>query len=266
VRTLIIILSFSFISGAWVFAQPGTYQLGWVVFHDSTQFSQSFMVEMERQLRGQFDLLLEEHDVVENYNFWMNVDQPDSLIQYRDGFAFLEVEIYDLRSYSKPTTICWRTDSLSDLTTIHSEEVDWRTVRFSVTSDFPRDEYQEVITPQVRRSKDDKDFGFDVNLYLYVYPDLTLRFYFKVPPSAKEIERINTELEKIKEAKQSFNYTPIEAYQDPYYSWFWFSDIPTQYDEMDETTMSTYVDAMLDVFRRLSKSDIGDLIESVRLM
>lgn len=265
-RLLIILLAFNFISSFSAFAQLGTYELGWVIFHDSTQFSKSFMIEMERQLRGRMDLELLKPNVVEDYYFYMNVDQPDSLIVFRNGFAFMEVDIYDLRSFSKKSTICWRTDSLSELSTIHTSEVSWKNVQFYFTSNLPREEYRRILVPQVERKKGEDGFAFDVSMYLYTYPDISFEFYFKSPPDKFDLEQINLELGEIKKENESFYFVPIKQYGDGFYSLLGFNNLSTNYSDFDQNEISRYVDAFLTVFKRLGESDAGKLIESVRLM
>ncbi|MFT6500912.1 MAG: hypothetical protein ACJASQ_001022 [Crocinitomicaceae bacterium] len=222
------------------------------------------MAELESQLKEQFDRTIQHPGAVDEFNFIMDVHQSDSLIFERNGYSFMEVNISDLRSFSTRVTICWKSDSISNLSQVHTSKVNSRTVEFAWTNDFPVLEYQNVIVPQVKKSKGQDGFEFDLNIYLYTFPDVFLTYTFVNEPDTSTLQLINLEFEKINKRKHIFYFSGLKEYGGTYSMIVDFDSI--DYDNFDQIEMEKYIECLIDIHRRMSKTKVGKEIESVTLM
>ena len=246
------------------FAQVGTHQIGWTIFHDTTIFSNSFIIELESQLKEQFEKTIECPGAVDEFGFFMNVNQPDSSILERNGYSFMEVNIYDLRSFSKRVTICWKSDSIPNLASVHISEVNSRTIQFAWTSDFPTEEYKSVIIPQIKKTKGEEGLAFDLNIYLYTIPDVYLKYVFVSPPDEQTLQSINAEFKKMNKRKHKFYFSELTNFEGSYSMTMDFDSI--DYDNFDRSEIQIYVESLIDIHKKLSKSKVGNKIKSVTLI
>ena len=246
------------------FGQVGTHQIGWAIFHDTSMFSNSFIIELESQLKEQFERTIECPGAVDEFGFFMNVKQPDSSIVKRNGYSFMEVNIYDLRSFSKRVTICWKSDSIPNLASVHISEVNSKTIQFAWTSDFPTEEYKSVIIPQVKKIKGEEGLAFDLNLYLYTFPDVYLKYQFVSPPDEQTLQSIKAEFKKMNKRKHKFYFSELTNFEGSYSMTVDFDSI--DYDNFDRIEVKKYVECLIEIHRKLSKSKVGKKIKSVTLI
>jgi len=219
----------------------------WGFFYDTDKydFSESFKTEMCKQLKTQFDLNMNINNCVDRYGFMLSVGQSDLKLTEKDGYMFALVEILDLMSYSRTITCCWKSDDFKDPKEIQNADIKNKTVSFFWCTDFPKDEFSEVIKPNITINKGEDSINFYVDLYLNLLPDIAFYFEFAEKPTRQELKNINTFFEQYQSKNAGIYISELEEYDSEF---IMMIDFQTSDENIDD-----YIQSLKTIFKELSK-------------
>lgn len=188
--------------------------IGWTTFYNvaSIEFSQEFQTEMSNQLKAKFDSLLGISNYAENKKFSLFVGMEDLDLNYENDFAFVTVEIIAPNSFSKTMTAFWKSDDNNRI--VKADTVSSENIEFGWCSDFDKEFFLSFAKDNYIKEINDIPLKFEFIADFQLYPDLTIEYVFKTPPT-------NDELSKIESLLETNAYTSeITEYQGAYYSIF----------------------------------------------
>ena len=95
-------------------------------------------------------------------------------------------------AWSFPVHITWEsTAEATDLLSLHQQEVQDGSVVFNWAEGFPLETISPFFKPYKVKKANKSGWGFDVEYYRHMFPDLTFELYFREPPSADALAQVN---------------------------------------------------------------------------
>lgn len=230
-----------------VMSQENKQYEKWGSFYEDFKydFSESFKEEMCKQLKSQFDLQMNINKCVDRYGFMLSIGQTDLKIIEKDGFMFALVEISDLMTYTRTVTCSWKSDDFKKQTEIQKSSIKNKNVTFYWCADFPKEDFIKILEPNIKIKKGDENVNFDVDLYLYLLPDIAFHFEFKEKPTSPEIKSINTFFEQYKSKNPNLYIDELTEYDSEYIMMIDF--------QSTDDNIENYVNSLKELFKELSK-------------
>lgn len=228
--------------------------IGWAFFEkEALEFSESFQVQMSKQLEQRFNHFLNIENVVSDKEFMLFVGSTDMQITYKDGFGFALVEVISSGMFSNYLTAYWR---IEDSTKIESAtektSLDLGNIEFGWCADFDPEVFLKHVSSIQRLDSKKHNIAFDVEYDFNSYPDLSIEFKFKNEPSENELKTIqNTVSHSLPRSYVS----EISLIDDKH-----FCVIDFQNQKFEEGTTDLW-----EVVNKLNKIDEKEIIELVRI-
>jgi len=163
---------------------------GFILFsNEYVRLSESFRKEMARQLEIKFIERLDgDRDVFNRYYFSLlaGYDINDFNITVKGGIAYARVWLLCSQVNNRSVTVCWGSEEFTDKKEIHLSDISDKKVEFDFGDDFPQDDLTTYTRPVFEVKKGMCGNGFDLNLYVFSFPDVYLKFDLRDPLSEDE--------------------------------------------------------------------------------
>jgi hypothetical protein len=226
----------------------------WGMFYTDFKynFSESFKAEMCKQLKLQFDLQMNINKCADKYGFMLSFGQIDPNIIEKDGYMFALVEISDLMTYTRTLTFCWKSDDFKKQTEIQKSNIKNKNVSFYWCLDFPKEDFLKILEPNIKFKKGYENLNFDVDLYLYLLPDISFYFEFKEKPTKQDINNINSFFNQYKSINPNLYINELTEYDSEFV-------MMIDFQSTDEN-IDVYVNSLKELFKGLSKIDESNKI------
>lgn len=179
-------LLFSFNS----FSQMNSNTIGWAMFFNeaSTDFSEAFQTEMAQQLMAQFNSLVEIENFAQDKNFMLVVGMTPLKTTYKDGYAFVLVEVICPNSESKTITAYWKARENRLITKVDS--ITDEDIEFGWCADFDKEFFKSFSVENVISQINGTKLKFKYVAHLELYPDLLITYSFSSEPTEVQLQNI----------------------------------------------------------------------------
>lgn len=186
----ILIVFFSFIFLCFKAQHAEQSVNSWIIFVNSSDFSDSFKNELSKQLRESLFTLINLSENSEN-PVTLAIGLEKTEYQPLNGGLSINASIISREDGSSyPVTINWKSDSFSDVRKIQKSDISGKQVIFKWGDDFPKKELIEIIT---REKIYEVTNGLHYIINPIYYPDLSVILKTEKElslPEAKIIENI----------------------------------------------------------------------------
>ena len=170
--------------------------IGWAFFeNEALEFSESFQVQMSKQLEQRFNDFLNIENVVSDKEFMLFVGSSDMKITYKNGFGFALVEVISSGMFSNYVTAYWRLEDstrielASKMTSLEPSKIE-----FGWCADFDPSVFLKHVSSEQKLDTEKYNIAFEVQYDFQSYPDLSIEFKFSSEPSVEELEIIQKKL------------------------------------------------------------------------
>ena len=226
---------------------------------DKTEFSISFMKEMSKQLKQQFENELKFENCIDELGFSLVVGEIDSIIVSEGDTTNLKVEIENSYDRKWVITCYWTTKNFQDPLAIHKTDINGKKIEFGWGKDFPRNELLNIINSRQSFPKLESNLKFDLDIYYDTYPPEQCQVIFFSPPKKKELKEINNFFKSYQRLHPYFLYGDLTDYLDePRYLNHLILQIP-------EWNRSRFEKEIYEIFKLLSDSVESENIRKIIL-
>lgn len=191
----------------------------WIQFspENSNIFSESFKKRMnEELLLSLYDIIGEKVSSTE-FNFLLSVDCQNLNLVRTNDYVFVTASLRTVFAKSYYFTIGWSSPAFTNPLEIHKSDINNKKVEFNFCDDFPSQQIISDLMPTEIISHKKSGYKFDIEYYLYVFPDVTVYFEFSKKPTENCLKEIKKEFEKYDKTYNSFFVGDMEK-QGDYYS------------------------------------------------
>lgn len=162
----------------------------WIIYigEEELNFSEYFKQELSIQLLKIFEFYIEEKDVLERYFFALFINFYEMEIIANDDYVHTKIGILSPDSCNRAITIGWKSKCFENKIDIHSRLTKENDIQFFYFTDFPTEELKSYI---LKKESDKQCGGFQTQIRLELFPDLTMKFVLKTEFSSDEISETN---------------------------------------------------------------------------
>lgn len=178
----------------------------WIQFspENSNIFSESFKKRMnEELLLSLYDIIGEKVSRTE-FNFLLSIDCQNLNLVRTNDHVFITASLRTIFAKSYYFTIGWSSPEFTNPLEIHKSDVKNKKVEFNFCDDFPSQQIINDLMPTEIISHKKSGYKFDIEYYLYVFPDVIVYFEFSENPTEDCLKEIKKEFEKYDETYNSF--------------------------------------------------------------
>lgn len=161
--------------------------------NNEDNFHESFKKELGIQL-------LEKGDETgiknfKKYEFQIGLGLIPLDLKIKDNRVYGKIDFITPTSFGFPVTITWKLkNNRIPLEQIHQSQIKPEEIDFSWTTDFPLEKIQEHLLPYRKTKKTKNGFGFDVEYFHNLFPDIELEIVIKNKLSRSTIKQLNEAL------------------------------------------------------------------------
>lgn len=241
----------------------------WSTFYepDKSGFTESFMREMAMQLKLQFEKILDKPNCVDEYGFNLVVGIDSLQLTEKDKCVYANVMVTDPwanpwieNQRTRHLSCYWKSNDFDKPLDIHRSDISAKKVAFYWAEDFPKEDFIKMLNPALTWVKSDTTASFDLEIYLDVYPPNTYEFQFVIPPTKKELRKINRFFQKYQTEHPTFLYSELTDYEDnPRF----FMDISLQ---IPEWSRELYLPKITEILKRMDSEIHPNNIQKIRVM
>ncbi len=169
--------------------------IGWATFFNeaSTDFSEAFQTEMTNQLMAQFNSLVEIENFAKDKNFVLFVGMAPLQTNYKDGYAFVLVEVICPNSEPKTITAYWKSGDNKQI--INADSMSVQDIEFGWCADFDKAFFKGFAKENVISQINGIELKFKYVTHLELYPDLFITYNFSSEPTEAQLQHIKTLLD-----------------------------------------------------------------------
>ncbi|MDP2385560.1 MAG: hypothetical protein Q8M29_04260 [Bacteroidota bacterium] len=173
----------------------------WIMFDSEKTkgFSESFKKKMAEDLYPKIYLMLDGKVSSEEFDFGMHVGLMDMKMMESNGYVFILATLTTEFASSYYITIGWASDEFKDPLEIHKSDLTNKKVEFTWCTDFPKEDILIGLKPTKTVNKEESKYKFDIQYYLYTFPDVAICFDFEGIPTEKTLNALEKELSDFKE-------------------------------------------------------------------
>ncbi|MDH6254204.1 hypothetical protein M2347_003931 [Chryseobacterium sp. H1D6B] len=167
----------------------------WIIFVKNSDFSESFKLELSKQLEGKlYKLNNLDKDQKNPIKLVIGMEELNQTIS--NGYIFSSANVYiNENDEMFPITICWKSSDFTDLKEIQKSNIIGKKINFEWCKDFP---FQELKTALTTQKVYEKINNLNYIIKIKYYPDLFVNFNLNIPLNDKESEIIENIFNKNK--------------------------------------------------------------------
>ena len=226
-------------------------------YHVKIPFSKSFCKEMSCQLKDKFIEKMGMKDIIGRFHYGLMVDSDfqEADIQVKNDKVYAQIYIRTPISFLQEITVVWESDEIADKSNIHLMDISGKKVEFDFGDDFPLEELLGYTKPSQHIDKGTDGMCFDIDLYIFTFPDVAINFITKEPLTEDDKKAILQIFYTYNEKKDAINYLSD------------FKDNSFHLDyHIESGNPETYINELISLFREISQLKLNGKIDKVEIM
>lgn len=226
-------------------------------YHVKIPFSKSFCKEMSLQLKDKFIERMGMKHILDRFHYRLMVDRDfqETDIQVRNDKVYAQIYIRTPISFLQEITVLWESDDIEDKNNIHLMEISGKKVLFDFGDDFPFDELLGYTKPSRHIDKGTDGICFDIDLYIFTFPDVAINFITKEPLTDDDKKAIWQVFITYNKKKDAIDY--LSDFKD--------NSIYLDY-HIGSGKPEIYINELITLFQEVSRLKLNGKIDKIEIM